>query len=387
MIKLISICKCKKFHIQILGLLCLCLSQSIFAESSLQKSLLELKKVIQEQTQKASDSGSQSSKVEVSKQNANVDDVFGIEVPKQQVEPQYYWKSKAELFDAVTEDRMPEFTINPNSNSNRLIAQSIAKILATDYQTPVQVERNYENCTILFVSRVPYLMGLITKSKSSKLGSTPPNFVGNDDNLVEANNAQGRLQFKVLSDQCSREVLGLKTPYPFVSSLSALLKEYSQITEKHVDKLRIGKIEAYKVAEEKARIAKVEKDSADSEAKVLENQASEKLLRDRQFQDEFNRKEETRKAQCLSSIAYARFISATTVQENLSRVKSAKDSILKEKEIGKVSGYEDAGKLNELGRIQIFAQDNVNSAYKDYRKNGGNATSPANVIAGKNPCL
>lgn len=384
MIKLIAICKYKKFHIHILGLLCLCFSQSVYAENSLQKSLLELKKAIQEMSQKTSDSGSQSSKIETSEHNANIEDVFGIKAPKQQPEIKNLWKNKAELFNAISENKIPKLWYGMERQLKLEVVSSIALILAVDYKTPVLVDGIEKNmCEHEFLN-VPQLIGLITESKLMKLGNNPPNFIGNDD--VENNNSEGRRLFANLKNACTM-ANGSKAVYPFVNSLSMLLKEYSDLTELHVEKMRLEKIESYKLTEEKAKVAKVEKDLADSEAKVLENQASEKLRRDRHFQDEFNRKEEARKRQCLSSIEYVRFVSATAVQENLSRVKSAKDSILKEKEIGKVSGYENASKLNELGRIQIFAQDNANSAYKDYRKNGGKATLPSGVVSGKNPCL
>lgn len=384
MIKLIAICKYKKFRIQILGLLCLCFSQSVYAENSLQKSLLELKKAIQEMSQKTSDSGSQSSKIETSEHNANIEDVFGMKVPKQQPEIKNLWKNKAELFNAISENKIPKLWYGMERQLELEVVKSIALILAVDYKTPVLVDgMEKANCELEFLN-VPQLIGLITESKLMKLGNNPPNFIGNND--VENNNSEGRRLFANLKDACTM-ANGSKAVYPFVNSLSMLLKEYSDLTEVHVEKMRLEKIESYKVTEEKAKVAEVEKDIADSEARILENQASQKLRRDRQFQDEFNRKEEARKAQCLSSIEYARFVSATAVQENLSRVKSAKDSILKEKEIGNVSGYEDASKLNELGRMQVFAQDNVNNSYRDYRKNGGKATTPASVVAGKNPCL
>ena len=387
MIKLFAICRHKKFHIQILGWLLLFVSQSVFAESVLQKSLLELKKAIQEQVQKSSGEVNELTKLEAPQQKASIDDVFGVEPQKEEPKVEYYWKTKAELFEAVNQDKMPKLDGHEFEKANQLTVSSIALILAKDYKTPVIIEKSSDLCEYTFRLRVPFLLYLVKQSKESKFSEQPPNFVGNDKELVENNNNLGRIHFNTLSEHCSPNNLGSRFSYPFIGSLASLLKEYSDVMEEHVQKLRLAKVERYKIAEEKTRITKAEKDLADSQAKILENQANVKAQRERQFQDDFSRKEKIRQTECLSSTEYARFATATSIQENLLRAKVAKESISKEKEIGRASGYEDMGKLNELGRMQVYAQDNVSKAYKEYRKYGGKATSPNNTIAGQNPCL
>lgn len=409
MIKLIAICKYKKFHIQILGLLFLFVSQSVFAESALQKSLLELKKAIQEQVQKSSGEVNEPTKIEAPQQKASIDDVFGAEVPKQVVEYPFIWKTKAELLNAVAEGAMPEIDLYAHSDVNVNVYMSVAKILRVDYQTPLKVAKGNSICVGRYETIVPYLMLLIKESKFSTLSNQPPSYIEVAGEKVEANNSKGRAQFNDLSDFCSKEVFGRKSPYPFINSLSLLLKEYSQAMEVYVENERSKRVQAYidevekqrvakierdliraqqkKEAEEFALVTKVEKDIADSKARVAAKQEADKVLRDRQFHDEFKRKEAEREKLCLASAEYGRFTSASIVKENLSQVDYAKKSIKKEKEIGKVSGYEDAGKLNELGRLQIFAQDLVDNAFKEYKKYGGKAFLPSGVVKEKNPCL
>ena len=352
------------------------------------------------------------------KQDGNIEDVFDAVPAKQTQEIEPYWKTKEELFNAISENKMPKLTSDTNLETRNRVVRSIATILTLDYKTPVLVnDIADEFCGHEFINSVPRVIGLITESKFMKLDNTPPNFLGSPD--VEYNNNEGRKLLVNLKRACTM-MNGSKTVYPFINSLSMLLKEYSDLTEVHVEKMRLAKIEEFKISQEKERVAKIkqnlinaqQKKEADelaakqkmeadelarvskieielaySKARVLAKQEADKALRERQFQDEFNRKEAERVKRCLASPEYERFTSAAMVKENLSQVEVAKKSIQKEKEIGDVSGYEDAGKLNELGRMQVFAQDNVDDAFKRYKKYGGKAFLPSGVVVGKNPCL
>lgn len=381
-------------------------SQPVFAESALQKSLLELRKAIQEQVQKSPIGDNQPTTVQALKQDGNIEDVFDAAPAKKKQEIELYWKTKAELFNAIAENKIPKLTFDTNLETKRRVVTSIATILTVDYKTPVLVnDISDEFCSLEF-NNVPRVIGLITESKFMKLGDTPPNFLGSPD--VEYNNSEGRRLLVNLKRACTM-MNGSKAVYPFVNSLSSLLKEYSDLTEVHVEKMRLAKIEEFKVNQEKERLAKIEedlisaqqkkeadefafvakaeKDLADSKARAAAKQEADRALREKQFQDELNRKEAERERICLASAEYKRFTSATMVKENLSQVDYAKKSIQREKDIGKVSGYEDAGKLNELGRLQIFAQDLADSAFKEYKKYGGKAFLQSGVVVGKNPCL
>ena len=308
--KLIALPNSRKCYSLILGLLCLYSSQPVFAESALQKSLLELKKAIQEQVQKSSIGDNQSTTVQALKQDGNIEDVFDAAPSKQKQQIEPYWKTKAELFNAIAENKIPKLTFDTNLETKQRVISSIATILTVDYKTPVLVGDISDTFCSHEFNNVPRVIGLITESKFMKLSDTPPNFLGSPD--VEYNNSEGRRLLLNLKRSCTMSN-GSKAVYPFVTSLSSLLKEYSELTEVHVEKMRLAKIEEFKVNQEKerlakieydlisaqqkkeadelARVAKVEKEMADSQARVAAKQEADRDLREKQFQNEFNKKE------------------------------------------------------------------------------------------------
>lgn len=363
------------------GLVIMFFTQNAIAETALEKSILEIKRAMQNFGNIPEKQNTNNSN-----QNSNISDVFGNEAPVKQSTPNYLWKNKEDFFSAVSKGELINFEVQPNTEENRLMTLSIKYLLSSSYQTPVNIPESNGICLMLFNDRTTFLIELINKSKLSKLGKNPPEFIGGDENLVESNNTLGRGHFNHMSDSCSVNFAGSKSPYPFIDSLSLLLKQYSSLTETYVNEMRLKKIEDYKVAQEKNRVVELEKIASNSQMKVLEKEEEEKNDRETKFREEFKRKEDLKRSDCLASQQYARYTAAKSIEENLARIKSSREIIKREKEISSKSGYEDGNKLYEQGQIIVYSEESIKKLNVNYRKNGGTESNVTKINAGKNPC-
>ncbi len=352
------------------------------AETALEKSIFDIKKALENFRNTP-----QNQNTNINSQNSNISDVFGNETPVKQINPKYLWKNKEEFFDAVSKGEMINYEVDQDKAYDRLMTASIGYLLSPSYQLPDW--RDNSMCSYLFNDRPIFLIQLINKSKLTRLGDNPPEFIGANEQLVEENNALGRMHLKSLSEDCGTKHRGKNEsyPYPSINSLSSLLNDYSKLTESYVNELRLKKVEEYKVSQEKNRVEEIEKITANSQMIVLQKEEEERNVREMKFQEDFKRKEEVKRSQCLASQQYFKFTAAKTIEESLARIKESKNIIKREKEISSKSGYEDGNKLYEQGQIIVYSEENINKSLLTYRKNGGTENNVNKIVAGKNPCL
>lgn len=90
------------FYIKTLGFVSILFSHPVFAENALEKSLLEIKSVIQSQVRQSPNSTYLSGTLMAANQNSAADDVFGADVPKQSTDSEYLWKNKVEFLESVS---------------------------------------------------------------------------------------------------------------------------------------------------------------------------------------------------------------------------------------------------------------------------------------------
>lgn len=363
------------------GLVIMFFTQNAIAETALEKSILEIKRAMQNFGNIPEKQNTNNSN-----QNSNISDVFGNEAPVKQSTPNYLWKNKEDFFRAVSKGELINFEVKHHTEEDRLMTSSIKYLLSSGYQTPLKVAERDEICLELFNTRTNFLLELINKSKLSKLGKNPPEFIGSDENLVESNNTLGRMHFNNMSDNCSVNFAGSKLPYPFIDSLSLLLKQYSSLTETYVNEMRLKKIEDYRLSQEKNKVDELEKIASDSQMKVLQKEEEEKKDRETKFREEFKRKEDLKRSECLTSQQYVRYTAAKSVEEDLARIRGSKEIIKREKEISSKSGYEDGNKLYEQGQIIVYSEESIKKSIVSYRKNGGTEGNVSKINAGKNPC-
>ena len=351
------------------------------AETALEKSILDIKKALQNFGNIPESQNNNNDN-----QNPNITEVFGAEPPVKQKTTNYIWKSKEDFLSSVSKGELISFSVQPNTSEDRLMTLSIAYLLSSSYGTPLKDAEKNSACIYYFESRVNYLFEIINKSKLSKLSDTPPEFKSEDLSKVEAYNANGRDIINGFTERCKQRYNN-PTLYPFVNSLTLLLKEYSSLTEAYVNDMRLRKIEEFKVSQEKNRVKELDKIASDSKTKVLQAELEEKNDREMKFLAEFKRKENLKRSQCLTSQEYNKFSAAQNIEENLARIKNSNNVIKREKEISSKSGYEDGNKLYEHGQIIVYAEENIKKSLINYRKYGGTENNISRVVAGKNPCL
>lgn len=336
--------------------------QAAHAENALQKSFELLKGVLENQQNNRNDGQTDSvndilsnTEAKINKQNSLV-----------------FWNHKADFLTDVSKGKMAGYDRAYLDEEKNAVLNSIRAILANDYQTMVPEGKGERGCEVAFDVNVDELLKLYTRDKIERLGNNPPDFIASSSENVP-NSAKAN--FSGLDQNCSKDVLGLKLPPSFINALASLLKEYGEVTETYVNKLRMDKVAAYQTTlQQEAELAK-QKAKQDEQAKRTE-QINEKL----------KQKEQARMDTCLVSPAYKLSKASSEVYDGLKFAVNARQAIKKEQEIGEVSGYVNATRLNELGRAAVYLDDIVKSNYADYKKYGGKASTPNKVVPLANPC-
>lgn len=307
------------------------------------------------------------------------DSLFGSEQPRvvQQASGPL-WSSKDEFIMAASKgavvealEEMKQKSGDEYEAARQRILDSVTKILATGYGTPVPDKGSAPNCPSAFRDNIPDLLQTLAEYKTQRLGDNPPDFINTD----EIDTTWGRTYFKQLATYCSKNIGGIEKPYPFIGSLESLLKEYGDATEGYVNGVRSERVLAYQEAQQKA--------ASEKAAMAAEEDARRKQ---RFAEEEVKRSSDNKLKACIASVDYKRYEAAKNVGYYADIARNARQGINKENEIGKVSGYVNSSRLNELGRTVVSAEEGAKSSFIEYKRNGGVASSMNGVVAGKNPC-
>ncbi|MEI6117688.1 MAG: hypothetical protein WCP99_24375, partial [Burkholderiales bacterium] len=105
-----------------------------------------------------------------------------------------------------------------------------------------------------------------------------------------------------------------------------------------------------------------------------------------QANQETQRRTAEAKAACQSSKEYRRYQSEVLLKNQLEIATAGRQEIDRQNAAGKVSGYVDATKLNQLGQLVVYSEEQIKSLFKIYLENGGTASSPQSIKPSGDPC-